>query len=105
MTISVSLSWKSGRLHSYQNRRAVCGFSFMLFALASRYEPVVPQCSSGALSYQQHVAFMHFHNIAHLDISLRNIVTNYNGSYAFIDYEMSRQFDNASNPRVLAVRG
>jgi len=48
---------------------------------------------------------MHFHNIAHLDISLRNIVTNYNGSYAFIDYEMSRQFDNVSNPRVLAVRG
>lgn len=39
----------------------------------------------------EHAAFMHMHRIAHLDISLRNLVTDYNGRYACIDYELSRR--------------
>lgn len=35
---------------------------------------------------------MHDHCFAHLDISLRNVLTDYNGQYAFIDYETSRRF-------------
>jgi len=40
----------------------------------------------------QHIAFMHTHRFAHLDISVRNVLTDYDGRYACIDYEMSRQF-------------
>lgn len=40
----------------------------------------------------QHIAFMHTHCFAHLDISVRNILTDYDGRYACIDYETSRQF-------------
>jgi serine/threonine protein kinase len=44
---------------------------------------------------------MHRHHIAHLDISLRNVLTDGQGHYAFIDYEMSRRFDGStSNPRI-----
>lgn len=35
---------------------------------------------------------MHEHGIAHLDLSLRNIVTDSMGHYACIDYETSRRF-------------
>ncbi|KAF7304901.1 Protein kinase domain-containing protein [Mycena kentingensis (nom. inval.)] len=39
----------------------------------------------------EHIAFMHLHRIAHLDISLRNLLTDYKGNYAVIDYELSRR--------------
>ena len=35
---------------------------------------------------------MHSHNVAHLDISLQNLVTDSKGHYACIDYENSRHF-------------
>jgi len=50
---------------------------------------------SALLEISQHVVFMHKHRIAHLDISLRNLLTDYKGHYAYIDYELSRRFDDA----------
>lgn len=48
---------------------------------------------------------MHQHHIAHLDICLRNIVTNGNGIYSIIDYETSRQFDPLDKaPRIYEHR-
>lgn len=47
---------------------------------------------------------MHQHRIAHLDISLRNLLTDYKGHYAYIDFELSRRFD-VSNPRITGIRG
>jgi len=47
---------------------------------------------------------MHRHSIAHLDISLRNIVTDYEGHYAYIDFELSRQFDTSCTPLVHIYR-
>ncbi|KAJ7097897.1 kinase-like domain-containing protein [Mycena belliarum] len=44
----------------------------------------------------EHCVFMHKHQVAHLDISLRNLVTDYQGHYAYIDYELSRRFDGGS---------
>lgn len=35
---------------------------------------------------------MHKQHIAHLDISLQNLVTDCKGRYAYIDYENSRRF-------------
>ena len=35
---------------------------------------------------------MHAHGIAHLDISLRNILTDFRGHYRYIDFEMSRLY-------------
>ena len=40
----------------------------------------------------QHTVFMHAHSLAHLDISIRNVLTDYDGRYACIDYETSRRF-------------
>ena len=40
----------------------------------------------------QHIAFMHTHCFAHLDISIRNVLTDYHGRHACIDYEISRRF-------------
>lgn len=40
----------------------------------------------------QHIVFMHTHRFAHLDIAVRNVLTDYDGRYAYIDYEMSRRF-------------
>ena len=37
---------------------------------------------------------MHKHHIAHLDISLTNLLTDYKGQYAYIDYETSRRFES-----------
>lgn len=48
---------------------------------------------------------MHMHHIAHLDISLRNLLTDYEGHYAYIDYELSRRFDGVLNPLVQGYRG
>ncbi|KAF8910957.1 kinase-like domain-containing protein [Gymnopilus junonius] len=53
----------------------------------------------------EHAAFIHKHNIAHLDISLMNLLTDYDGHYAYIDYEISRQFDGSSVPLVYNYRG
>lgn len=46
-----------------------------------------------------HTVFMHRYHIAHLDISVRNILTDNQGHYAYIDYEMSRRF-NCPAPRI-----
>jgi len=48
---------------------------------------------------------MHEHHIAHLDISLRNIVTDYEGHYAYIDYEASRRFNETAYPLIFGYRG
>ncbi|KAK7467097.1 hypothetical protein VKT23_004157 [Stygiomarasmius scandens] len=44
----------------------------------------------------EHAAFMHRHHIAHLDISLHNLVTDYKGHYAYIDFELSRRFESTN---------
>ncbi|KZV62840.1 hypothetical protein PENSPDRAFT_590775 [Peniophora sp. CONT] len=52
-----------------------------------------------------HMVFLHEHRIAHLDISLRNLVTDYQGHYACIDYEASRCFEGVDDPRIHIDRG
>ena len=48
---------------------------------------------------------MHRHRIAHLDISLRNVLTDDQGHYAWIDYEGSHRFDSSiPNPRIQGLR-
>ncbi|THU90709.1 hypothetical protein K435DRAFT_841348 [Dendrothele bispora CBS 962.96] len=47
----------------------------------------------------EHAVFMHRHNIAHLDISLHNLVTDYKGHYAYIDFELSQRFEE-TNPQI-----
>ncbi|TFK42554.1 kinase-like domain-containing protein [Crucibulum laeve] len=53
----------------------------------------------------EHAVFLHKHNIAHLDISLRNLLSDYEGHYAYIDYEISRRFEIGSSPRLYGYRG
>ncbi|KIK57799.1 hypothetical protein GYMLUDRAFT_748100 [Collybiopsis luxurians FD-317 M1] len=53
----------------------------------------------------EHCLFMHRHRIAHLDISLRNLLTDYKGHYAYIDFELSRRFTDSSSPRISGRRG
>jgi len=48
----------------------------------------------------EHVVFMHEHGVVHLDISLRNLLTDYQGRYAYIDYERSRRFDGINSPPI-----
>lgn len=48
---------------------------------------------------------MHRHRIAHLDISLHNVLANYDGRYAFIDYEGSRRFDESKEHCMAGYRG
>lgn len=48
---------------------------------------------------------MHRYHIAHLDISLRNLVTDYRSHYACIDFELSRRYDGVRNPRIRGYRG
>jgi hypothetical protein len=48
---------------------------------------------------------MHSHYIAHLDISLGNLLTDHKFHYACIDYETSHRFDGLSNPRLSQIRG
>ncbi|KAJ6496714.1 kinase-like domain-containing protein [Mycena vitilis] len=52
----------------------------------------------------EHVVFMHKYRIAHLDISLRNLLTDYRGHYAYIDYELSRRFDGVGSICIPAFR-
>lgn len=67
--------------------------------------PYTLRCFLATLrQHLEHVAFMHSQNIAHLDIALRNILTDNNSRYACIDFEMSRRFDTA-NPRLRDYRG
>ena len=42
---------------------------------------------------------MHAHHIAHLDISMRNFLTDGRGHYACIDYELSARYHNTPNAR------
>ncbi|KAI5123366.1 hypothetical protein M0805_001787 [Coniferiporia weirii] len=61
----------------------------------------IRQCIEG-------LVFMHAHGIAHLDISLRNVLTDYQGHYRYIDFEMSRRYAtgaSASHPRIVGCRG
>jgi len=53
----------------------------------------------------EHAVFMHSHHIAHLDISIRNLLTDYNSRYAYIDFELSRRFEGISEPRIRSCRG
>ena len=48
---------------------------------------------------------MHSHHMAHLDISVHNILTDFKGRYAFIDYECCRRFDGAQDPLIKGARG
>ena len=49
---------------------------------------------------------MHIHGIVHLDISLRNILTDFRGNYRYIDFEMSRRYtDTSKPPRIMGRRG
>ncbi|KAJ7582674.1 kinase-like domain-containing protein [Mycena floridula] len=52
----------------------------------------------------EHAAFMHNYSITHLDISLRNILTDFRGHYAYIDFELSRRWEGKI-PRVYGSRG
>lgn len=53
----------------------------------------------------EHIVFLHRHHIAHLDISLHNILTDSHGRYAYIDYQMSRRFDGTSRALIHGYRG
>ncbi|KAF8077919.1 kinase-like domain-containing protein [Lyophyllum atratum] len=53
----------------------------------------------------EHAVFMHKYEIAHLDISLRNLLTDYNGHYAYIDFEGSRRYAGVTNPVICGYRG
>ncbi|KZT26367.1 hypothetical protein NEOLEDRAFT_1063544 [Neolentinus lepideus HHB14362 ss-1] len=53
----------------------------------------------------EHVVFLHRNHIAHLDISMRNLLTDNNGRYGYIDYELSRRFENVPNPVICGHRG
>ena len=51
---------------------------------------------------------MHSIHIAHLDISLRNVLTDYHGHYRYIDFELSRRYEDVSvgkEPRITGGRG
>ncbi|KAJ6630833.1 kinase-like domain-containing protein [Mycena sp. CBHHK59/15] len=52
----------------------------------------------------EHCVFMHKHRVAHLDISLRNLLTDYQGNYAYIDYELSRRFGDFESIRIPSFR-
>lgn len=48
---------------------------------------------------------MHSHRMAHLDISIRNLLTDYKCHYAYIDFECCRRFDAIPNALVRGCRG
>ncbi|KAF8636580.1 hypothetical protein AX17_003391 [Amanita inopinata Kibby_2008] len=78
--------WSSQLIHD----EAPCSLTLFLAAIRQSIE---------------HAAFMHGHHIAHLDISLRNLLTDYRGHCAYIDYELSRRFDGIDQPHVYGCRG
>ncbi|KAF9227884.1 kinase-like protein [Gyrodon lividus] len=53
----------------------------------------------------EHVVFMHRNRIVHLDISLHNFLSDYQGRYACIDYELSRKVDDLIGPGGICPRG
>ncbi|KAG6814368.1 hypothetical protein H0H92_010954 [Tricholoma furcatifolium] len=53
----------------------------------------------------EHAVFMHKHHIAHLDISLRNLLTDYDGHYAYIDFELSRRYTKMPKAFICGYRG
>ncbi|GJJ12123.1 hypothetical protein Clacol_006364 [Clathrus columnatus] len=70
----------------------------------------VRQCLEGIIIVSHGLDFMHSHNIAHLDISRSNILTNCFGAYAYIDFELSRRFpptfsSDAPIPTICCPRG
>lgn len=48
---------------------------------------------------------MHSHRMAHLDISIRNLLTDHKCHYAYIDFECCRRFDAIPNALVRGCRG
>ncbi|OCH94980.1 kinase-like protein [Obba rivulosa] len=52
----------------------------------------------------EHTVFMHNLRLAHLDISTRNLLTDCEGHYAWIDFELSLRFDG-STARIRGRRG
>ena len=48
---------------------------------------------------------MHAHHMAHLDISIRNLLTDYKAHYAYIDFETCRSFEGVPFPRIRGCRG
>ena len=48
---------------------------------------------------------MHAHHMAHLDISIRNLLTDYKAHYAYIDFETCRRYDGVQFPRIQGCRG
>ena len=48
---------------------------------------------------------MHTHRVAHLDVSLSNVLTDCAGSYVYIDFELSRRFRSDIIPMVRCARG
>lgn len=67
--------------------------------------PYTLRCFLGTMrQHLEHIAFMHAHHIAHLDISLRNILTDNHTRYACIDFECSRRFEKVSCPRIRCHR-
>ncbi|KAF9533013.1 kinase-like domain-containing protein [Crepidotus variabilis] len=44
----------------------------------------------------EHIAFMHTQCMAHLDISLRNVLSDRKGRFVFIDYECTRSFPQSA---------
>ncbi|EIW85161.1 kinase-like protein [Coniophora puteana RWD-64-598 SS2] len=53
----------------------------------------------------EHVAFMHQHNIIHADISLHNVLADYHGNFAFIDYEISQRVEDSGPSTDICPRG
>ncbi|TFK29965.1 hypothetical protein FA15DRAFT_663277 [Coprinopsis marcescibilis] len=89
----------------YEDRVAFLVMEEWSSHLLSDYDPY---CLDVFLSVMrqaiEHVAFMHQHRLAHLDISIRNLVTNCKGQCAFIDFELSRKYDSVANPRIQGYR-
>ena len=65
----------------------------------------VPQAFVVLMLHSQHIVFMHSHHMAHLDISIRNLLTDYRSHYAYIDFETTRRFDGIPHPLIDTCRG
>lgn len=74
----------------------------LAFIIQEEWSPeiIVPGCTTctlrdflgGLRACIQGLVFMHAHHVAHLDISLRNILTDNKGRYCYIDFETTRIF-------------
>jgi len=69
-------------------------------------EVIIPGCTTctlrdflrGIRACIEGLVFMHTHHIAHLDISLRNLLSDNKGRFFYIDFEMSRYFPPSPPP-------